>query len=161
MQVDELRVEAARRGWKIVGTYTDEGVSGSRERRPQLDRLLAEVRAGKLDVVAVWKLDRLGRSMQHLVQLLDTFKRSGVDFVSLRDAGIDTTSATGTLAYRSDRAYLADSGRDSFWPPSMGSCRGNPLEDPSCRHYRDFHLRHRAFASSVQCSRTRRAASST
>ncbi len=50
MQVDELRVEAARRGWKIVGTYTDEGVSGSRERRPQLDRLLAEVRAGKLDV---------------------------------------------------------------------------------------------------------------
>ncbi len=97
MQVDELRVEAQRRGWKIVGTYTDEGVSGSRERRPQLDRLLAEVRAGKLDVVAVWKLDRLGRSMQHLVQLLDTFKRSGVDFVSLRDAGIDTTSATGTL----------------------------------------------------------------
>ncbi len=54
MQVDELRVEAARRGWKIVGTYTDEGVSGSRERRPQLDRLLAEVRGGKLDVVAVY-----------------------------------------------------------------------------------------------------------
>ncbi len=54
MQVDELRVEAQRRGWKIVGTYTDEGVSGSRERRPQLDRLLAEVRAGKLDVVAVY-----------------------------------------------------------------------------------------------------------
>jgi DNA invertase Pin-like site-specific DNA recombinase len=45
MQVDELRVEAQRRGWKIVGTYTDEGVSGSQERRPQMDRLLAEVAA--------------------------------------------------------------------------------------------------------------------
>lgn len=97
VQLDELRAEAERRGWRIIDTYADEGVSGSRESRPELDRLLGDVRAGRVDLVAVWKLDRLGRSMQHLIQLLDVLKRHDVGFVSLRDAGIDTTSATGTL----------------------------------------------------------------
>jgi DNA invertase Pin-like site-specific DNA recombinase len=97
LQVDELQAEAARRGWNVAGTYIDEGVSGSRERRPALDRLLGDVRAGKVGLVAVWKLDRLGRSMQHLITLLDTLKRHEVDFVSLKDSGIDTTTATGTL----------------------------------------------------------------
>jgi len=97
LQVDELQAEAARRGWAVTGTYIDEGVSGSRERRPALDRLLDDVRAGKVGLVAVWKLDRLGRSMQHLITLLDTLKRHDVDFVSLKDSGIDTTTATGTL----------------------------------------------------------------
>lgn len=97
VQVDELRAEAERRGWRILDVYADDGVSGSRESRPELDRLLSDVRAGHIDLVAVWKLDRLGRSMQHLLQLLDVLKRHDVGFVSLRDAGIDTTSATGTL----------------------------------------------------------------
>jgi DNA invertase Pin-like site-specific DNA recombinase len=55
LQVDELQAEAARRGWAVTGTYIDEGVSGSRERRPALDRLLDDVRAGKVGLVAVWK----------------------------------------------------------------------------------------------------------
>ena len=97
VQLDELRAEAERRGWRIIDTYADEGVSGSKESRPELDRMLSDVRAGRVDLVAVWKLDRLGRSMQHLIQLLDVLKRHDVGFVSLRDAGIDTTSATGTL----------------------------------------------------------------
>jgi len=56
-----------------------------------------EARRGRLDLVVVWKLDRLGRSLQHLLQLLDELQRLGVGFVSVRDAGIDTTSATGRL----------------------------------------------------------------
>ena len=97
VQLDELRAAAEHRGWRVVGTYADDGVSGSKASRPELDRLLGDVRAGTVDLVAVWKLDRLGRSMQHLMELLVTFKNHDVAFVSLRDAGLDTTTATGTL----------------------------------------------------------------
>ncbi|GMV42221.1 MAG: putative resolvase/invertase/recombinase [Myxococcales bacterium] len=92
MQVAELRRAAEQRGWSVVGEFVDDGVSGVAESRPALDRMMAAAKAGKLDVVAVWKLDRLGRSLQHLVRLLDDLQRYGVGFVSLHDAGIDTTS---------------------------------------------------------------------
>ena len=58
---------------------------------------MADAQAGKLDLVAVWKLDRLGRSLAHLLRLLDQLQGWGVGFVSLRDAGIDTTTAAGRL----------------------------------------------------------------
>jgi DNA invertase Pin-like site-specific DNA recombinase len=97
LQLDELRQVAIQRGWVVAGEYTDEGISGSQESRPALDQMMADARAGKLDLVVVWKLDRLGRSLQHLLQLLDELQHLGVGFVSLRDSGIDTTSATGRL----------------------------------------------------------------
>ena len=96
LQVDELRQVAAQRGWAAT-EYVDDGVSGSKESRPALDKLMADARNGKIDTVVVWKLDRLGRSLQHLLILLDEFTRLNVSFVSVRDSGIDTTSPSGRL----------------------------------------------------------------
>ncbi len=96
LQLEELRQAAQQRGWSFI-EYVDDGISGSVESRPALDRLKADAQSGKLDVVIVWKLDRLGRSLRHLLQTLDEFTHLGVEFVSLRDAGIDTTSPTGRL----------------------------------------------------------------
>jgi hypothetical protein len=97
LQLEELRRLAEQRGWTVVKEYVDEGVSGSKASRPGLDLLMADARAGKLDVVAVWKLDRLGRSLQHLLRTLDDLSGWGVLFVSARDAGLDTTTASGQL----------------------------------------------------------------
>ncbi len=97
LQLAELRQVALQRGWEVAGEYVDEGESGAKDSRPALDRMMADAQAGKLDLVAVWKLDRLGRSLPHLLRLLDQFQGWGVGFVSLRDAGIDTTTAAGRL----------------------------------------------------------------
>lgn len=97
LQLDELRQVAAQRGWKIVGEHIDEGISGSVESRPALDEMMDAARRGKLDLVVVWKLDRLGRSLQHLLQVLDELASLGVGFVAVRDAGIDTTTPQGRL----------------------------------------------------------------
>ena len=96
MQLDELQQVAAQRGWETV-EYIDEGVSGTKASRPAIDRMLADAQAGKLDVVAVWKLDRLGRSLQHVLGVLDELGGWGVEFVSLRDAGLDSTTPAGRL----------------------------------------------------------------
>lgn len=97
LQLDELRQVARQRGWRVVNEYVDDGVSGAKETRPQLDRLMGDARRGKIDLVAVWKLDRLGRSLAHLLRLLDELAALGVGFVSVRDSGMDTTSPTGRL----------------------------------------------------------------
>jgi DNA invertase Pin-like site-specific DNA recombinase len=96
LQLDELHQVARMRGWEPT-VYADEGVSGRKDTRPALDRMMADVQAGKVDLVAVWKLDRLGRSLQHVLALLDTLTSHGVAFVSLRDAGLDTTTPAGRL----------------------------------------------------------------
>ncbi len=97
LQLDELRQVAEQRGWKIAGVYHDDGISGSTDSRPALDRMMAEAQAGSFDLVAVWKLDRLGRSVQHVLALLDQLGSQGIEFVSLRDAGLDTTTPAGRL----------------------------------------------------------------
>jgi len=97
LQLDELRAVARQRGWQVVDEYIDEGVSGSKQSRPALDRLMVAVQRGEVDVVAVWKLDRLARSLKHLLAVLDTLRVQGVAFVSLRDAGVDTTTPQGRL----------------------------------------------------------------
>lgn len=97
LQLDELRQVAAQRGWVVAGEFTGEGVSGAATERPALDAMLDAARRGRIDLVVVWKLDRLGRSLQHLLQILDELQHLGVGFVSVRDAGIDTTTPTGRL----------------------------------------------------------------
>lgn len=97
LQLDELRQVARQRGWTVVGEYVDPGVSGAKEDRPALGALLGAARRGEADVLAVWKLDRLGRSLRHILHLLDELGRLGVQFVSVRDPGIDTTSPQGRL----------------------------------------------------------------
>ncbi len=95
LQLVELRQVAAQRGWNVVGTYADEGISGSKAKRPELDRLMADAQAGRIDLVAIWKLDRLARSVRHLLEVADDLTAWGVDLVSARDAHIDTTSPSG------------------------------------------------------------------
>jgi DNA invertase Pin-like site-specific DNA recombinase len=97
LQLDELRAAAAQRGWGVVEEFVDDGVSGAKASRPALDRMMAAARLGRVDLVAVWKLDRLGRSLANLLGTLDELGHHGVGFVSLRDSGIDTTSPTGRL----------------------------------------------------------------
>jgi DNA invertase Pin-like site-specific DNA recombinase len=76
--------------------FVDHGVSGARDRRPALDAMLRAAKRRKLDVVLCWRLDRLGRSLKHLVGLLDEFQSLGVAFVSLAE-GIDATTPAGKL----------------------------------------------------------------
>ena len=97
LQLDELRQVAAQRGWTLHEEYVDAGVSGGKASRPALDRMMADAQAGRFDVVLIWKLDRLGRSLQHLLSLAETLTAAGVGLTSVRDPGIDTTSPSGRL----------------------------------------------------------------
>lgn len=98
LQLDELRQAAAQRGWSVVGEYVDVGISGTRDRRPELDKLMDLARRGRISTVAVWRFDRFARSTRHLVVALEEFRTMGVDFVSIRDS-IDTTTAHGKFAF--------------------------------------------------------------
>jgi DNA invertase Pin-like site-specific DNA recombinase len=94
-QAIELRRYVEARGWTAV-EYDDSGVSGAKDRRPALDRLLADAKRRKFDVLVCWRLDRLGRSLRHLITLLDELQSLGVAFVSLAE-GIDATTPAGKL----------------------------------------------------------------
>jgi len=94
-QLTELRRWVGHRGWAIQ-EYVDEGISGSTDRRPALDRLLADAKRRRVDVLVCWRLDRLGRSLRHLILLLEELQALGVDFVSLAE-GIDATTPPGRL----------------------------------------------------------------
>ena len=96
-QLAELRQYVAARGWTAT-TYIDRGVSGAKERRPALDRVIRDARRcrRRFDVLVCWRLDRLGRSLKHLVTLLDELQALGVSFVSLGE-GIDCTTPAGRL----------------------------------------------------------------
>lgn len=98
MQTHELREYASNRRWEIAGTYTDKGISGSKESRPDLNRMIADAKQRKFDAVVVWKLDRLGRSLKHLVTLLADLDALGIALVSLRD-GFDMTTPGGRAMF--------------------------------------------------------------
>ncbi len=94
-QLGELRKYVEARGWE-AGEYVDEGVSGAVEQRPALDKLLRDAKRRRFDVLVCWRLDRLGRSLKHLITLLDDLQALGVAFVSLAE-GIDATTPAGKL----------------------------------------------------------------
>jgi DNA invertase Pin-like site-specific DNA recombinase len=98
MQLIELREHAARRGWRVVGEYVDEGISGAKDQRPALDRLMTDAHRRKIDVVIVWKFDRFARSVSHLLRALDTFRTLGIDFVSLSES-LDTATPAGRMVF--------------------------------------------------------------
>ena len=94
-QLAELRRYVAARGWTAV-EFVDRGVSGTKDRRPALDRLVRDAKQRRFDALVVWRLDRLGRSLRHLILLLDDLQAIGVAFVSLNE-GIDATTPAGKL----------------------------------------------------------------
>lgn len=96
VQANELRRYCQARGWKIQEEVVDHGFSGGTDQRPGLKRLMAAVRTREVDVVVVTKLDRMARSLKHLISLLDEFQSLGVLFVSVGDQ-IDLSSASGRL----------------------------------------------------------------
>ena len=97
LQLRELRTAAEQRSWRVIGEFVDEGISGAKASRPRLNALKSTIARGRVDLVAVWRLDRLGRSVVHLLRTLDEWTQQGVEFVSLRDSGVDTTTPTGRL----------------------------------------------------------------
>jgi DNA invertase Pin-like site-specific DNA recombinase len=90
-----------RPGWTIVDDYADEGISGAkgRDKRPGFDRLLKDVVRHKIDVVAAWSVDRLGRSLQDLVGFLGELKGAGGDLY-LEKQAIDTTTPSGRMLFQ-------------------------------------------------------------
>jgi DNA invertase Pin-like site-specific DNA recombinase len=94
----------AHRWPSLVKEYCDEGVSGAKKSRPALDKMLADGCAGRFDAILVWKLDRLGRSLIHLVRLMEDFQRLGIELVSFSE-GLDFTTTTGKLLYQIISAF--------------------------------------------------------
>ena len=97
-QEAELREYVERRGWTYE-VYRDKGQSGAKSDRPELTRLLADLRKRKLDIVVVWALDRLARSLRQLLEIAEQCRSLGVDLVSLRQ-NIDTTLPAGRLTFQ-------------------------------------------------------------
>jgi DNA invertase Pin-like site-specific DNA recombinase len=98
MQTRELREYCERRGWTVAGEFIDAGVSGSKESRPALNRLLADAKRRKFDAVLVYRYDRFARSLRHLVNALAEFDALGIHFVSLHE-GVDTSTPNGRLVF--------------------------------------------------------------
>ena len=98
MQLRELREYCQRRGWEIIHEYVDVGISGTKEKRPQLDKLLADAHRRYFDVVVVWRFDRFARSVSHLLRALENFRSLGIEFVSLSEQ-VDTSTPTGKMIF--------------------------------------------------------------
>ena len=98
LQTRELRQFAEARGWQVVGEYVDAGVSGAKDSRPELNRLMADASRRRFDAVAVWKFDRFARSVSHLLRALEQFSSLGIAFVSLSEA-LDTSTPTGKMVF--------------------------------------------------------------
>jgi DNA invertase Pin-like site-specific DNA recombinase len=97
-QLSELREYAGRRGWTVSDEYVDH-VSGSKESRPELNRLTTDAHRRAFDAVLVWKIDRYGRSLKHLVNALADLNAYGVAFVSFRD-NLDLSTPSGRLMFQ-------------------------------------------------------------
>jgi DNA invertase Pin-like site-specific DNA recombinase len=100
-QLRELRAVAERHGWEVIGEFVDKGISGAkgREDRPQFNTILKGVSRKDFDLVAAWSVDRLGRSLQHLIGFLNELHAKKVDLY-LHQQGIDTTTPAGRAMFQ-------------------------------------------------------------
>jgi DNA invertase Pin-like site-specific DNA recombinase len=98
MQLRELREYAEHRGLTIIGEYIDR-MTGSKDSRPALNCLMTDAQRRKFDAVLVWKLDRFGRSLRHLVNALAELEALGLTFISLRD-NLDLSTPSGRLMFQ-------------------------------------------------------------
>ena len=96
MQLRGPRDYCQRHGWEIAREYVDVGVTGHREQRPELDRLLAECHKRPVDAVVVYRCDRFARTLREFVDVLEEFRALGIEFVSLHE-GVDTSTPNGRL----------------------------------------------------------------
>lgn len=98
IQTRELREYCKLRGWEFAGQYVDEGISGTKDSRPELNKLMADAHRRRFDAVVVWRFDRFARSVSHLLRALETFKALGIEFVSLSEQ-VDTSTPTGKMVF--------------------------------------------------------------
>src|SRR6266446_10442735 len=98
MQLREIREYIQRRGWELAAEFVDAGVSGAKDSRPELNRLMAEAHRRSFDAVVVWKFDRFARSVSHLLRALETFRSLGIEFVSISEQ-MDTSTPTGKMTF--------------------------------------------------------------
>ena len=98
MQVADLRRYCQQRGLEIYKEYCDEGISGTKDKRPGLDELMADARKRKFDAVLVWRFDRFARSTKHLITALEEFRHLKIGFISYQE-NIDTNSPLGKAIF--------------------------------------------------------------
>jgi len=98
MQTRELKEYCERRGWCVHDTYVDNGFSGKKDSRPQLNRMMHDAHERRFEVVVVWRFDRFARSVSHLLRALETFNALGIQFVSLSEQ-VDTSTPTGKMVF--------------------------------------------------------------
>lgn len=105
-QVRELTAIAQRRGWEVVATYNDAGISGAkgRDQRPGLDAMLKDASRGRFDVLMAWAIDRLGRSLVDLLGTIQTLEAAHVD-VFIDQQSVDTTTPMGKLLFQITGAF--------------------------------------------------------
>jgi putative DNA-invertase from lambdoid prophage Rac len=99
MQTRELKNYCERRGWSVEGEYVDVGVSGAKDSRPELNRMMVDAKRRRFDSILVWKLDRFGRSLRHLVNAIAELESIGIAFVSLTD-NLDLSTPSGRLMFQ-------------------------------------------------------------
>ncbi len=97
VQLRELRALAATRGWAIVAEFVDTGISGASTSRPELSQLLVDAHKGRFSGILVWRLDRLGRSLRHLVTVVEDLLARGIEVISATEPHMDSTTPTGRL----------------------------------------------------------------
>lgn len=98
LQLKDLRAYAMAREWNIFDEYADIGESGAKDKRPELNRLIDDAKKRKIDGILVWRLDRFGRSLKHLILTLEELNTLGIAFVSYKE-NLDFSSATGKLMF--------------------------------------------------------------
>lgn len=161
-QLQELRDYCVRSGIDIIEEYVDEGVSAFKKNRPEFTRLMDDVRKRKVNVVIVWKLDRLSRSLKELVSTMDIFKEYGVKFVSYSQNGIDTSTSTGKLLFNLfgliaefERDLISERTRLKLdFLKKNGVILGRPIknEPEAIYRLRDGGLSLRQIAKQLQCN---------
>ena len=139
-QQQELHRVAERLGWTIVANLADEGISGAkgRDKRPQFNRLMQMVARKDIDLIACWSVDRLGRSLQHLVAFLTEINERGVDLY-VHTQGLDTSTAAGRAMFSMlsvfsefERAILVERIKSGLSRSSKRA--GRPPLDPDKEH---------------------------
>jgi DNA invertase Pin-like site-specific DNA recombinase len=98
MQTSDLRGYCDQRGFEVYKEFSDQGISGTKDKRPGLDELMADAKKKKFDVVLVWRFDRFARSTKHLITALEEFRHLGIDFISYHE-NIDTSSPLGKAMF--------------------------------------------------------------
>jgi DNA invertase Pin-like site-specific DNA recombinase len=145
MQLSELREYVTRRGLSIHEEYVDQGISGSKESRPALNRLMADAQRCRFDAVLVWKIDRFGRSLKHLVNSLADLSAYGIAFISLRD-NLDLSTPSGRLMFQIigamaefERALIQERVKSGIRnAQAKGKQIGRPRQEVDCSKVLEF-----------------------